>query len=146
VPPETKASYACPTCRFELWLPLAKLEVSTLGLYDDARFPGRSLLALHEHYEDLAEVGRALLSRFILDVKRAGAAIKGATGADRMNYAVLGNVVPHVHFHLIPRTLANDPVPRRPPWEHPAPVSPLPPHEVTRLSDAIVTHLLMDYR
>jgi diadenosine tetraphosphate (Ap4A) HIT family hydrolase len=137
----SQASYTCSTCGFELWLPVLTLDVSTLGLYNDARFPGRSILALHEHYEDLSDVEPDLLSQFMADVSSAGRAIKSATEADRMNYAVLGNIEPHVHFHLIPRVLAKDPVPQRPPWEHPAPVSPLSQDEVDRISDAIARHL-----
>jgi diadenosine tetraphosphate (Ap4A) HIT family hydrolase len=142
VRPESAKSYACFTCGFELWVPLVTLEVSTLGLYDDSRFPGRSILALHDHYEDLGNVEPDTLQRFVLDVRRAGAAIKAATGADRMNYAVLGNVEPHVHFHIIPRVRAVDPVPNRPPWEHPSPASPLPADEIQRLSAAIIEELL----
>jgi diadenosine tetraphosphate (Ap4A) HIT family hydrolase len=137
-------SYQCSVCGFDLWLPLIKLDVSTLGLYNDARFPGRCILALHDHYDDLSDVEPSLLQRFTNDVRRAGGAIKAASDADRMNYAVLGNVEPHVHFHLIPRLFEIDPVPRRPPWEHPAPVSPLSPAEVRRISEAIVDRLNMD--
>lgn len=138
------ASYVCRSCGFDLWLPLVTLDVSTLGFYNDARFPGRCILALHEHYEDLSDVEGELLTRFVRDVRRAGAAIKTATRADHMNYAVLGNTMPHVHFHLIPRFLATDPVPLRPPWEHPLPVTPLKPEEATRVSRAIVDILLSD--
>ena len=137
-PEPAQASYSCATCGFDLWLPLVTLDVSTLGLYNDARFPGRSILALHDHYEELGDVHPDLLMRFALDAARAGRAIKLATTADRMNYAVLGNVEPHVHFHLIPRVVANDPVPNRPPWEHPSPASPLGRDEIERLSIAIV--------
>lgn len=143
-PEPPTVSYTCPKCGFDLWLPLVTLDVSTLGFYDDARFPGRCLLVLHDHHEELSDVDRGLLSRFVGDVQRAGRAIKAATEADRMNYAVLGNVVPHVHFHLIPRALTSDPIPRRPPWEHPLPVSPLPAGEVERLSSAIMRLLATD--
>lgn len=118
--------------------------MSTLGLYNDARFPGRCILALHEHYEDLGDVDPVLLVEYIGDVRRAGRAIKAATTADRMNYAVLGNTMPHVHFHLIPRVLEDDPVPRRPPWEHPSPASALSGDEVQRLSAAIVDRLAVE--
>jgi diadenosine tetraphosphate (Ap4A) HIT family hydrolase len=34
-----------------------------------------------------------------------------------MNYLLLGNIVPHLHVHVVPRYL-NDPAPERPlPWE-----------------------------
>jgi diadenosine tetraphosphate (Ap4A) HIT family hydrolase len=32
-----------------------------------------------------------------------------------MNYELLGNQVPHIHWHVIPR-LANDPAPLKPVW------------------------------
>jgi diadenosine tetraphosphate (Ap4A) HIT family hydrolase len=35
-----------------------------------------------------------------------------------MNYELLGNQVPHIHWHLIPR-LATDPDPRWPVWRLP---------------------------
>jgi diadenosine tetraphosphate (Ap4A) HIT family hydrolase len=43
-----------------------------------------------------------------------------------MNYELLGNQVPHIHWHLIPR-LADDPEPRWPVWRvsyQPAPLEP----------------------
>jgi len=43
--------YECDQCRFDLWLPVASLFVSELGFYDDARFPGRCILAFRDHAE-----------------------------------------------------------------------------------------------
>jgi diadenosine tetraphosphate (Ap4A) HIT family hydrolase len=74
--------------------------------------------ALAEHLDELPS---SVLGAFVNEAAQAGAAIRAATGADRINYAVLGNTEPHVHFHLIPRQVATDPVPTRPPWEHPLP-------------------------
>lgn len=110
-------SYRCEVCRFELWLPIAQLDVSTLGLYDDARFPGRCLLVLDEHFEDLREVPPDLASGFMHDTQRVASAIAKVVIPDRLNYAILGNVVPHIHMHIIPRTRRADPNFRRPPWE-----------------------------
>ena len=121
----TTPRYACPTCGFSLWTPLAELGVSTLGLYDDVRFPGRCLLVLREHHDDLALVPAGLLRAYLDDVQRAGRAVREATGADRVNYAVLGNAQPHVHFHLVPRIKAGDPAPEKAPWETPLPRGPL---------------------
>jgi diadenosine tetraphosphate (Ap4A) HIT family hydrolase len=52
----------------------------------------------------------------MIDVQRAGNAIQKAVGAVRMNYAILGNAVPHVHCHIIPRFGENDPGPKTTPW------------------------------
>ena len=35
--------------------------------------------------------------------------------AVKMNYELLGNQLPHIHWHIVPR-LSDDPAPRVPPW------------------------------
>lgn len=37
------------------------------------------------------------------DLKRAADAVHKATTPDHMNYATLGNIIPHLHYHIIPR-------------------------------------------
>lgn len=115
----------CEVCAFELWKPLARLSVSTLGFYDDARFPGRCILTLDEHFDHLVDVPLEISSAFMADMQTAGRAVDAVMTPERINYAVLGNTVPHVHCHIIPR-LIGDPVSSRPPWEHPEPRSDLP--------------------
>lgn len=131
--------FRCDTCGFELWVPAAELLVSTLGLYDDARFPGRSLLVMNDHVEDFATLRRSLRDAFMDDVQRAARAIVQVTGARRVNYAILGNAEPHVHFHLVPRRIEGvpDPVPNRAPWTHPDPVHALPRSERERIIAAL---------
>lgn len=124
----------CETCKFDLHHVVGRLKISTLGLYDDARFPGRALLSLDDHHDDLATMPIELAQKFLVDMRCAALAIQRATGADRMNYAVLGNAVPHVHAHLIPRIREGDPVPNKAPWAHPDPVQPL---EAGRLQDLV---------
>lgn len=127
----------CPACGFSLWRPLARLDVSDLGFYDDSRFPGRCLLKLRDHHEGLEDVDVGTARAFMADAQRAGRVIKEAVGAMRLNYAVLGNTIPHVHFHLIPR-LPGDPIPHRPPWEHPSSVAPNAPDVADRIETLIV--------
>ena len=38
--------------------------------------------------------------------------------AKKINYELLGNQLPHIHWHIIPR-LANDPAPLEPVWRIP---------------------------
>lgn len=131
------AAYQCDRCDFALWLPIDDLEVSTLGLYDDARFPGRCILALRRHADELIELDDEEAAALMNDARTAARAIYSATNCDRMNYAVLGNTVSHVHFHLIPRKHEGDPIPTRPPWEHPDPKTKLPAGEADNLIQAI---------
>lgn len=125
--------YQCTVCSFELWHPIARLSVSFLGLYNDARFPGRCLLVLEKHAEDFSEIDPKLAQAFIGDAQIAARSIRSATEVPRINYAILGNQEPHLHIHLVPRGYPDDPIPTRPPWEHPAKKAELPIEEVNRL-------------
>lgn len=111
-----KKNPVCETCGFDLWIPIAAFGVSVLAFYNDGRFPGRCILALKDHADHPHEIPDDVAAQFALDQKRAGAAIMAATGADRMNYAILGNTVSHVHSHLIPRR-ADEIIAARPIWE-----------------------------
>jgi len=81
--------------------------------------PGHLLLVLREHFSDLADVPGSLLSAALTELPRLARAVRAATGAEGLNVIqnngpVAGQVIPHVHFHLIPRQ-ADDKVTVR--WE-----------------------------
>lgn len=113
------AGYACSQCGFELWEPVRQLDVSFLGIYNDARFPGRAILVLNEHIDRWEDIPSSLLNAYVADSQKAMRAISKVTGADRVNLAVLGNTDPHVHFHLIPRYREGEPLPSKSPWNDP---------------------------
>lgn len=128
---------ACAQCGFMLWLPLETLRVSTVGLYDDNRFPGRSLLALDEHYTDLLDVPDDVMRLYLSDLRDVRTAIAKVTGAPRINYAVLGNAEPHVHWHVIPRHPTDEPLPSNSPWQDPRPKEGMPPAALRRLASEL---------
>lgn len=112
----------CKTCGFDLWNPIAKtpaLLVSDIALYDDARFPGRSILRLQQHEENLEQLETKLAFDFMKDIQTAIHALRVATGSERINVSILGNSVPHIHAHLIPRFAANEELPGKSPWDDP---------------------------
>ena len=43
---------------------------------------------------------------FFTDLLRAGEALERAYAADKINYQILGNLVPHLHAHIQPRFTA----------------------------------------
>lgn len=124
-------------CGFVLWNPIAKSEVSRLGLYDDARFPGRCLLRLNAHYDSLDELPPDILMNLMSDVQTAMSAIKAATGAARINVAILGNRDPHVHAHLIPRFPDEEEFPDCSPWNDLRPKTCLPASSRIAIMNAI---------
>lgn len=43
------------------------------------------------------------------DVSRVAKAVKETSGAVKINYAIYGNLCPHVHCHIFPQQQENDP-------------------------------------
>lgn len=127
----------CVACGFSLWLPIAALKVSRVGLYDDARFPGRMIVSLNDHVEHLDEADPDLLAAFIGDIQRASLVLRKIGDVDRVNVAMLGNKVPHLHAHVIPRRITDDNHGVSP-WEGAAPL--------VRLDDAARVQLLDELR
>lgn len=74
--------------------------------YTVAIWRGRHVSELHDLTAD--EIGR-----YMSEVSRVGRAIADHFAAAKLNYEILGNRVPHVHTHIVPRYL-DDPAPGRP--------------------------------
>lgn len=121
------ADEAC-NCGFLLWVPVAESRTSKVGIYNDARFPGRSIVSLRRHYAELDVAPVKLIDLFMRDVRATVDAIKNSTDAARVNVSILGNRDPHVHAHLIPRYPSREDYPTDAPWRDP--------REITKLSDS----------
>ncbi|KAF0246449.1 MAG: diadenosine tetraphosphate (Ap4A) [Planctomycetota bacterium] len=113
--------YKCGVCGFELWRPVALLPHASIGLYSDARFPGRALVSAREHFDEFTLMPKDLWVPYLEEVRLVATAIQRATGATRVNYALLGNAESHVHFHLFPRNPGGEPKPDKSPWDDPRP-------------------------
>ena len=107
---------ACDSCGFVLWLPIAELSVSRVGLYDDARFPGRVIVSAIEHFDHLDDVEPGYLALFMVDIQRVSSALRSLDGVERTNMAILGNRDAHVHAHVFPRR-PDDANAGRAPWD-----------------------------
>jgi len=82
----------------------------------DQSYAGRSLVVLKKsHYEDPLDVPEEEFSAIVGEVRRLARAVQRALASPRINYAILGNEVPHVHWHVIPR-YPDDPNWGHPPW------------------------------
>ena len=83
---------------------IADLSESSLALADTQGCPGWCVLVLNTHDEHLESLDPTRRVGFLADLARAAGAVRSAfPDATRLNYACLCNVVPHLHWHLIPR-------------------------------------------
>jgi len=69
---------------------------------------GHSLVIPKEHYETLMDIPDEILKEMAAALKIISKAVKKATSADGIsigmsNYKAAGQVVPHAHFHIMPR-------------------------------------------
>ena len=92
---------------------IAELGESVLYLHTDQFFPGWSVLVLRRHATELYDLEPDERARVMDEVSNVARALKLAFDARKVNYALFGNLMPHMHWHLIPR-LASDPAPREP--------------------------------
>ena len=86
---------------FESESGLAFLDVNPLS-------DGHLLFVPRDHYERLSEIPPALAAKMAEAIPRLARALLAATKAQAYNLllnegTVAGQVVPHVHYHLIPR-------------------------------------------
>ena len=106
-----------------LWI--TDLSATTASLNDDQFFPGYTYLTLKRHATELYHLTAAERRQMIEELSRVAQALDVVFRPVKMNYELLGNQVPHIHWHVVPR-LTEDPNPRGPVWSLP--------HEPRRLS------------
>lgn len=71
--------------------------------FEQEAYPGASLLILKDHYDHLHDVPLHIQSSVATEMMILTRAILDVFGGFRANHMSLGNCVPHVHWHIIPR-------------------------------------------
>jgi diadenosine tetraphosphate (Ap4A) HIT family hydrolase len=97
---------------------IADLGLSTAYLHDDQFFPGWTVVVFKRHATELFDLAPTERIQLMEEVSRLAKVLFETFEAKKMNYAQLGNQIPHVHWHLIPR-LPDGPSPLEPPWSVP---------------------------
>jgi diadenosine tetraphosphate (Ap4A) HIT family hydrolase len=84
-------------------LRIAELDKCFVVLNRDQFFPGYTFVFSKEHATELFHLDRETRSALMEEVTATAAALNGLFKADKINYELLGNMVPHMHWHLVPR-------------------------------------------
>jgi diadenosine tetraphosphate (Ap4A) HIT family hydrolase len=108
----------CPATADDDQLLIARLECCDLLLNRDQFFAGYCLLVSRRHVSELFHLSPAERQTMMEEVSRVAAALASLYLPAKMNYELLGNMVPHIHWHLVPRHL-RDPLWPRPIWSEP---------------------------
>lgn len=94
---------------------IADLGLSKAYLHDDQFFPGWTVVVFKRHATELFHLAPTERIQLMEEVSRMAKVLAEVFDAHKINYELLGNQLPHIHWHVIPR-LKNDPVPLEPVW------------------------------
>jgi diadenosine tetraphosphate (Ap4A) HIT family hydrolase len=98
----TKVS-GCELCELAATSKVVANDKFSVILADEANYPGFARVIWNEHVRevsDLADEDRLLLNEAVWKLEQA---VRELMQPLKVNVASLGNVVPHLHWHVIPR-------------------------------------------
>ena len=111
----------CPMCtkwNDEPDLRIAELEHSYVMLNRDQFFKGYCFVFTKKHTTELFQLDIQNRSGIIEEMNSVAAALFRLLAPTKINYELLGNMVPHMHWHVVPR-FTTDPLWPRPIWSEP---------------------------
>ena len=82
---------------------ILSLQNSTVYFFRDQKNPGRCVVACRGHYRELYEIPDRERAAYLEEVCLVARAIANLYQPDKVNYAIYGDLVPHVHFHVVPK-------------------------------------------
>jgi diadenosine tetraphosphate (Ap4A) HIT family hydrolase len=103
---------------------IAQFGLTKTYLHDDQFFPGWTVMVFQRHATELFHLSPTERIQLMEEVSLVAKVLAELFSARKINYELLGNQLPHIHWHLIPR-LTTDPAPLEPVWRVPhEPVQP----------------------
>lgn len=87
-------------------------------LVDDADYPGFCRVILNEHVREMTDLDIQNRSELMNTVFAVESAVREVMQPQKINLACLGNMTPHLHWHIIPRYLDDKHFPN-PVWGNP---------------------------
>ena len=99
----TNANEACELCQSPGGEIVHQGELFRVVLIDDVNYPGFCRVIWRDHIKevtDLNELDRMHMMDIIWQVEQV---VRDVMQPEKINLASLGNMVPHLHWHVIPR-------------------------------------------
>ena len=141
---ERMAGRGCPICPAlgrgdnDHWVNVFTGEFAEVNLERRTRLPGYCLVVWrHAHVAEPTDLSPAQAGGYWQEVLAVGRAVRAQFDPVKVNYLTLGNTVPHLHTHVVPRYL-NDPAPGGPiEWAQLISAEPVPDAELHRQAAAL---------
>ena len=94
---------SCELCRDPGGTPLWQNDLCRVVAVQEPGLPGFLRVVLNRHVREMTDLAPRERDRLMAVVFAVEAHVRQAMEPDKMNLASLGNVTPHVHWHVIPR-------------------------------------------
>lgn len=88
---------------------VAELQTSYVRLPKNQYWKGWVIVALKHHANELYELSHDELAKFWQDVSMVAKVVNDVFQPVKINYAIYGNLCPHLHCHILPQRFENDP-------------------------------------
>jgi diadenosine tetraphosphate (Ap4A) HIT family hydrolase len=142
--PQRMEGYDCTLCAGlggggdEYAIAVATLPNTEVSLARRSRLPGYCVVTWrHGHVAEPTDLDTDAAAGYWRDVMDVGRAIRDELNPVKLNFLTLGNGVPHLHTHVLPRYL-DDPAPGGPiPWDDIFTPEPTASDELARLAAAL---------
>ena len=93
----------CPLCALPSELTLWEAERCRVIRVDDPAYPGFCRVVWGEHVAEMTDLSRADRAHLFEVLMATEAALRTLLHPAKINLASFGNMVPHLHWHVIPR-------------------------------------------
>ena len=94
---------ACPLCASDGGELLHRAPSWRLVLADEPDWPGLVRIIWNEHVAELSDLSEPEAQALMAAVRQVERALRDTLAPDKVNVASLGNQVPHLHVHIVPR-------------------------------------------
>ena len=86
-----------------LMIEICKLPCSTVYLNRDQKHPGRCVVTFKDHKTEYFQMTPEENREYFSEVALVAESIFNLYHPDKINYATFGDLVPHVHIHIVPK-------------------------------------------
>lgn len=109
-----KVGLECPMCPDNAGEDVvAERPSGYVHLQNDADYRGYCILVYRRHVVEIHELSATERAQWVEDIAAIGQAVTEVCEPAKLNISMLGNMVPHLHCHIMPR------YPTDPDWGHP---------------------------
>ncbi len=94
---------SCELCEHEGGAVIYRNNFLRVVLVDDPDYPGFCRVICNSHVAEMTDLPVAQRSTLMMTVCKVEQALRDVMQPDKINLASLGNMTPHLHWHVIPR-------------------------------------------